>query len=82
MLEAIEKKLNETKIQVDFKDVKQEVAKGANDLDYVYAALDTIMSKAIEQIYHYSIEKNINLRQATYAIAIDRIYKTTLNMSL
>jgi glutamate dehydrogenase (NAD(P)+) len=74
MLKAIEEKLRENGIKIDFSNISESVVKGASDLDLVYSALDSIMSKAIEKIYKYSVEKKINLRKATYAVAIERIY--------
>lgn len=74
MLESIQKLLNENGVKIDISKVSSCTTKGAKDLDLVYSALDSIMAKAIEKIYKYSLEKKINLRKATYAIAIERIH--------
>ena len=67
---------------MDLKQITADTVRGAKDLDLVYSALDNIMADAIQKIYKFSVEKNINLRKATYAIAAERIYKALSSVSL
>jgi hypothetical protein len=74
MLKAVEDKLQEKGINVSFDDVDISVVKGADTIDLVNSALDNIITKSLHKIYEFSLAKNLTLRQATYAIAIERVY--------
>lgn len=48
---------------------------GATERDIVYAGLEEIMSSATNEVITTAMEKNIDLRTATYVNAINKIHE-------
>ena len=47
--------------------------RGAEDLDLIYTALDSIMNEALASVVRTAQEKNCSLRLAAYVLAINRV---------
>jgi glutamate dehydrogenase/leucine dehydrogenase len=47
---------------------------GAREIDIVYSGLEEIMNEATKQHWEYSVENNLNFRDACLGLAIRKIY--------
>ena len=58
--------------------------KGADDIDIIYTALDSIMNDALKGVVRTSEEKQCTLRLAAYVLAINRVntYYDSLGFTL
>jgi len=48
--------------------------KGADEIDIVYSALDEIMTDAVHQNWQYSLDNDLNFRDACLVNAINKVY--------
>lgn len=63
-------------VTVSYFEWVQNLTRDYWDLEEIKLRLDKVMRQAFENIYNLSTNKKISLRQAAYAIALDRIYES------
>lgn len=73
LVTGLQKIFDDAGVKVDFSKIDREGIRGADDVDLVYAGLDSIMSDALRETFETAQKQGLTLRIAAYLNAIQRI---------